>query len=106
MVYNDDSFVYAARLEEDIDDVRTELEDLSSSDDDIDSDVEDDAEHVGAQGKVPFDEEKHAEAEHLEEVRRHAEDGEGEPEELEEKTYKREEKEEDREEIEASEQPQ
>ena len=48
-MHNDDSFVYAARLEEDVENVPIELEDLSSSDDDNDSDVEDEETPVGAQ---------------------------------------------------------
>ena len=97
VVYNDDAFVYAARLEDDTADVTAVgLEDASSSEDDVDSeeDLDDEKEEEGTealpstatkQSKDTFDAEDQARADRIEERRQHEEDGEGEPEELEEK---------------------
>ena len=81
-MYNDDAFVYAARLEEDTGNVLRELEDLSSSEDDIDSDIE--GENVSVDVQPPAKQEELDQAEELQ--RQLAAEG-GEPEELEEKIY-------------------
>ena len=67
MVYNDDSVRVRMRLEEDIDDVRTELEDLVVAMMTLTVMLKTTLSTLELR-KSPFDEEKQAEAEHLEEV--------------------------------------